>query len=450
MNLTYYPSHKHILNQYERFCGQHTGIMESQIVMQANSSLIRNVTLATAVMPNYHKALFGDSAEISYHLSGYGIYKEEAYVRLLGEGIERYGLFTSVLYYKDKLEYHTYNELAEKYPDKVIPWTLIDIYGDKEYEKLERSTFLSRVTKDDIIGWVECPSLFDKNRSYYIPAQMMFIGYRINKEKNEKWFTPAFSKGSAAHTSLEKALAGAITESIESDALMLKWYGQYHAKEVIIDDYDLSMIVNKILDGTNYSMRVYDYTIDPELGYVFGVALINNYNERPKVVMGCSSNYDPRKAIYRGLMEAMAILYLVINGPIVMPKDYLECAHEKEYANLDSNVSFWASITNSEEKLAHLENIVDGRKALSSYPDLLAEEGVNELDKLLTELKKISKYSVFMDITPVEVDKKGLKVMRVFSPDLVQMSFPGMPYSKHPRMIKYGGVQQNEFPHPLP
>ena len=47
-------------------------------------------------------------------------------------------------------------------------------------------------------------------------------------------------------------------------------------------------------------------------------------NDTPYIVMGCSSGYDPLKAIYRGVMEAVAILYLAINGAVVMPKDYLE------------------------------------------------------------------------------------------------------------------------------
>ena len=39
---------------------------------------------------------------------------------------------------------------------------------------------------------------------------------------------------------------------------------------------------------------------------------------------GLFFRFDPINAIYRGIMEAIAILYLAINGAVVMPKDYLD------------------------------------------------------------------------------------------------------------------------------
>ncbi len=449
MTISYYPSHKHIINQFSSICGQHVGIMESQIIMQANASLNRNVSLCTSRMPNYHKALFGDNTEISYHLSGYGVNREEALIRLLGEGVERYALFTSFLYFKDNIEYFTYNELSKKHPNMVIPWEYIHIYHTDDYNVLSKETLLKDITKDDNIGWILCPSLFYVDKSYYIPAQMMFIGYRANEDKNEKWFTPGFSKGTAAHTNVKKALIGALGEIIESDALMLKWYSDIEAYEVIIDDYDLDKLVKYIMDGLNYDLVVYDYTTVSEAGYVFGVVLISRTNDTPYIVMGCSSGFDPIKAIYRGIMEAIAILYLAINGAVVMPKDYLDVAHERIHTNLDSNVAYWASLDDKEKKIGHLRKIIKGQRPVSSYVNKLEQEGTDELEEYIKAIKKISQYAVYMDMTPVEVVDRGLNVMRVFIPELVQMSFPGVPYSKHPRMLEYGGIK-NDLPHPLP
>ena len=68
---------------------------------------------------------------------------------------------------------------------------------------------------------------------------------------------------------------------------------------------------------------------------------------------------------------------------------------------------------------------------------------------MLSRLKKISKYAVYLDITPPEVIGTGLQVMRVFIPELVQLSYPGFPYSRHPRVLEFGGIT-NAFPHPMP
>ena len=74
----------------------------------------------------------------------------------------------------------------------------------------------------------------------------------------------------------------------------------------------------------------------------------------------------------------------------------------------------------------------------------------SDLEYLLKGLYNVSKYAVYLDITPSEIADKDLHVMRVYVPELVQMSMPACPYSKHPRIIDNGGISNYEFPHPLP
>ena len=148
-------------------------------------------------------------------------------------------------------------------------------------------------------------------------------------------------------------------------------------------------------------------------------------------------------------MEAVAILYLAINGAVVMPKDYLEAVHEREHTNLDSNVAYWAYLEDKEMKRDYLLNIIKGKKPVSSSVNKIEEENIDELEEYIKAVSEISQYGVYMDITPIEVKDKGFNVMRVFIPELIQMSFPGVPYSKHPRALEYGGIK-NELPHPLP
>ena len=55
--IKYYPSHKNILNKYNSICGHQTGIMDSLIIMQANSVIAENINTCTAMLPDYHKIL---------------------------------------------------------------------------------------------------------------------------------------------------------------------------------------------------------------------------------------------------------------------------------------------------------------------------------------------------------------------------------------------------------
>ena len=71
--LTYYPSDSRLANMYRRLSSQHVGIMESQILMSAKSRFMPHSALCTSSMPAYHKLLLGESVDMSYHLSGYGV-----------------------------------------------------------------------------------------------------------------------------------------------------------------------------------------------------------------------------------------------------------------------------------------------------------------------------------------------------------------------------------------
>ena len=53
--INYYPSHKNVLNKYNSICGHQTGILDSIIIMQANSVISENINTCTAMLPNYHK-----------------------------------------------------------------------------------------------------------------------------------------------------------------------------------------------------------------------------------------------------------------------------------------------------------------------------------------------------------------------------------------------------------
>lgn len=443
--IKYYPSHKNVLNKYNSICGHQTGIMDSIIVMQANSVIAQNINTCTSMLPDYHKILLGDNAEVNYHLSGYGIYRDEAIIRLLGEGVERYALFTANLYFEEKLKYASYNQLKEKYPNNVIPFEYVKIYSDEDCNKLNSIGILENITEDDILSWVLLPSLFDKEKEYYIPAQNFFLSHIIRKDKNEKVFIGGFSKGSASHKNIKLALKSAITEIIECDACMIKWYTDSKVKEVVIDD-DIQTI-NTILKDIDYKIRVFDYTVDKKLGYVFTVMLINKNEKSPYIVVGASSGLNPKKVIYRAFMEALAILTLNINGPLSMPADYLETKYQKTYLNLDSNVNYWASLDDKDKKLKFINSKVTEKIELKKYKNL---EENTDLEYLFNGLYNISKYAVYLDITPTEIADKDLHVMRVYVPELVQMSMPAFPYSKHPRIIKNGGISNNEFPHPLP
>jgi thiazole/oxazole-forming peptide maturase SagD family component len=404
-----------------------------------------------AQMPGYHKVLLRADMEMQYHLSGYGTFYEEALIRLAGEVIERYSLMVCQYTLADKIRYACYNAMAKH--GRVVPFEFLSVFTDADYAKLNQGQYrgLRRLTPDDVVGWVKCLSLFDPSAEIWVPAQMPFVGYRFSPEKGEVAFCPGFSTGTAAHTSLEEALRSALLEFIEIDALMMHWYTDLKAPRVTPDNLTVASLVPKLLAGdSRHEVLALDLRVLEGVdAHVFGSVLINKLEERPFIVFGAQGDLDPVRAFYRSLMEAIAIAFLGIYGPLYLPNEYLADAGTTSFTDLDRNVAFFASPENARKKRSIIEELVDGRTVLSGMKSYASGNAQTDVGRLIKQLSSVSKYGVFLDVTPPETRNYGWKVMRVFLPELVTMCVPGVPYGAHPRFQAYGGIR-NEYPHPLP
>ena len=409
------------------------------------------ITLA-GQMPYYHKVLINPSVDMQYHLGGYGQRYEEAIIRYVGEGIERYSLMVSQYTMSSQFKYATYNQIKEE--GEVIPFEYLNVHSEEDYGKLiqnSKSKIIKPLTKDDTLGWIQCPSLFNKNRKIWVPLQMLFTGYVINRSENEQRFIVGFSKGTASHRSEDKALLSALLEFIEIDACILNWYTKRKSPEIIIDDPLLHRQFPKLFsEQSKYDILPLDLTVLDGLGVnVIGTQLINKKEERPYIVYGAHAGLDPAKCFYRNFMETLSITFMAVYGPLHSPDEYVSYSGIQNFTDLDTNVAYYAHPHDSKRKKEIIYDMVEGSKKLSDMKDFSSGESNQDLVNLLSGLQEISNYGVYLDVTPPEAKERGWHVMRVFIPELLTMCLPGIPYSNHPRILEYGGVK-NSYPHPLP
>lgn len=450
--LTFYPYGTHLVeNVLKSICSEHGGIVQSLLVGPVKYSEELAIKSVVAQMPAYHKVLLSPHLDMQYHLSGYGTYQEEAMIRLVGEAIERYSLMMAQYTLAERLRYASYAEIEKQ--GKVVPFEYLQTFSDADYQKLNRGHYpnLRRLGRDDVVGWVPCPSLFDPEVEIFVPAQMLFVGYKLSRAHGEVAFCPGFSTGTAAHTSLEKALSSALLEILELDALMLQWYTELKAPSVTIDDLTVSRLVPKLLDSrSGFELLALDLKVLQEVDHhVFGAVLINKAEDRPYIVFGAQGHLGPAKAFYRSLMEAVAIAFLGIFGPLYLPGAYLAPTDGVAFTDLDQNVAFFASPEKAQLKRRVIDEMVGGKSVLSAMQNHDSGDSRADTARLIQQLSRVSEFGVFLDITPPETADRGWRVMRVFLPELVSICVPGVPYSEHPRIKAYGGVR-NEYPHPLP
>lgn len=450
--LTFYPYSEHLReNVLRSVCAQHTGITQSLIASPISYAHDLRIKSVVAHMPHYHKVLLSPNLDIQYHLSGYGLFYEEALIRLAGEAIERYSLLVAQYTLGDRLQYATYAEISAT--RDVVPLDYLRLFSDTDYAKLSTNSdykFTRRLEPHDVVGWVRCSSLFDPDKDIWAPAQMLFVGYRPNRECNEIAFSPGFSTGTAAHSSVEKALQNALLEAVEIDALMVHWYTGRKAPAIIINDLTLQTLFPQLFaKSSQYEVLALDLRLNKDLpAHAIGVALINKGRERPLIICGGQGGLDPRQTLYRALMEAIAVAFLGIYGPLYMPKEYLQSSDDA-FTDLDRNVAYFAAPAQADAKIAAIRQLAGGTSLLTNMPNFQKVGVKRDTAHLIQELSKLSQYAAFIDITPPETQPRGWHVMRVFIPELVTMCLPGVPYSEHPRMQEFGGVR-NAYPHPLP
>ncbi len=446
MDVKYYPYPGHLMNNYRDICGQHAGILEAHFSVNARRPNDLGIYSIYGKMPNYHKLVIHPDAEMQYHLVGYGLYFEESLVRLLGEGIERYALLVASNFLRDRINFKSYRDIQKE--GEVLPWELIHIYSDEDYEK--GKNVMQKMDENSIIGWISCPSLLDPDREIWVPAQMLLPGYKINSAAKEVRFISGFSKGASAHTDFKKALLNAIMEATEMDPFITKWYTMMPSPRVVIDDYALLKNFPQIL-GENSDFEVLPLLMNLEdtIGYAFGMALINKKEELPYIVFGTQTSLNPVKGLYRAMVEAVAILKLGDFGPIFYPESYFKYPEGGPFLDLDRNVAYYMFPQEAAKKRGIFESLTRSSLPLSGLKDLSTGDDSRDIQYMIKNIKKISKYAVYLNITPPEMVEKGWHVVRVFIPEYANICFPGLPFSQHPRILKHGGVK-NSYPHPLP
>lgn len=452
MKVVQYPCASHLIeNVFKGICSEHGGIMQSLMVGPVKYADGLDIKSLSAQMPYYHKVLLDPALDVQYHLTGYGTYYEEAIIRLVGEAIERYSLMVSQYTMMDRVRYASYNEISGI--GKVIPFEYLDLFSEADFAKLNAGKYrgLRKLSRNDVVGWLKLPSLLRVGEEIWIPVQMLFVGYKMNRNVKEIAFSPAFSTGTAAHVSLEHALLNAILELIEIDALMVNWYTKREAPSILIDDMTL---VNQYAElfGKKSKFEILGLdlkVLDNVDAHVFGTVVINRKDERPLITYGAQAHLDPLKGFYRSCMEAVAIAFLGIYGPLYSPKEYFDSPDGEAHTDLDTNVAFFAHPGDAHMKRALIRNMVKGQKLLSTMPNHASGNIRQDLTRLISQLSQASEYAVYLDVTPPEARGKGWYVMRVFIPELLTMCVPGVPYTQHPRFQDFGGIV-NEYPHPLP
>lgn len=441
-----------------RIAGMQSGIISNFRVFNKSTDDLGGLSVVTGGMPEYTKLLIDPNHAMSYHVSGYGNFFEEADIRFMGESVERYAGIVSHILQQPRIRYTSRAELVAE-GETVMPLSLLANLTEEQLEKMSKFNPMYRVeryTEEEKLHFVKIMSIHDFNQSVWVPASTFFIGFTEDKLQ-----MPSFTTGTACHEDIYRAFINALIEYIQIDAFMRHWYTDLPQRNLDTHTFPPALqeaILTSLGDNRDdYEILYIDYSDQAVVNIpIVGVFILAKHPDvYPRIAFGVQAGLDLAQTIYRGTQEALAVLemstYVPINNPeiINLAKD-----PKNNFFDLDSNVAFYSLPDRESENRAYIAKNIKQTISYEAYEQGFKlpsgqgkEKSVQRLQYLLDGVRKHSEYGGFLDITPPNVADPTMHVIRVYLPELMPMSFPGFPYLNHPR---YEGCHLETYPHALP
>ncbi len=275
-------------------------------------------------------------------------------------------------------------------------------------------------SKDLPINWTKGIS-YDGSE-IYIPSAIVYYGQK--DEENTIYFS--HSSGIAAYSDFEEAKKRALVELIERDALMRNWYVRKSPN--IVGDNILPVHARKrIKHWAKQERRLMFLQMPSEYGWVFEAIFVSN--KYPFFISGAAATIDKESinnAIIKALQEAEYNLLLVLKSQSVVP----EKDPQSVLVPMDHGEVYYSE--SNADKISWLWN--------GTIEDVFIEPAYTDYEQLLSILR--------VSVVDLSEPESYLKVVRVFSPELVPINFGfNTAHYTHPSLEGKVDPKSLEMPH---
>jgi ribosomal protein S12 methylthiotransferase accessory factor len=291
-----------------------------------------------------------------------------------------------------------------------------------------------------------------------MPASLIFLPFRLFfRDKGEKTLFPSYSTGLSCGSRQEDALYHGLCECIERDAFLNLWFNRLPCPQVDIhSDPEISALFDRYFNKEGLEYFVVNATTDVGMTSIICFILDRTYSP-PLISAGGCAGLFPRQAVFKALLEA-AHTYLWARSLREKSPELTE--DFSNIATFDDHVAIHASgkilqsfdfVFNNTHKCRMDQlpafNVTSYREAVSKTVSLLKSAGL---------------YAYAADLTSADVAELGLRVVRTFVPELIQLNAGA--HLRHlgnrrlfslPRKMGFTAQDTcidslNPFPHPYP
>lgn len=356
---------------------------------------------------------------------GYSFCHNKAIQSALGEAVERY----CSSYIPKKLLIEKYNKLKKDNINVINPNMFIHKF--KKYKKINLNTK---------IGWKKAYNVFN-NKEVYVPASIIYLPIPRNNGVFPQ-LRDQNSTGLATGVNIEHAIMNGIYECIERDSFAIMWYNKLNGDYIAIEELDKKNqdIIKKFNDlGLEIILKQINYkTIIP---VYLAIMLNKKYKKLPKIYICTKSGSEFNKTIYDllgeliggyySLIELKYIYNLKIHKELKNVRSLEENALTYGFGNIDLNQLEFLLRKSADNQIERKRRLNDKE---------------NTLEEILCEIKNMNINMYFSEITTPDISSIGLKVVRVFSPELCFLESNYKDYNN--KRININNVK-NETEHPF-
>jgi thiazole/oxazole-forming peptide maturase SagD family component len=402
-----------------------------------------------------------------YHLGGFGFSFEESVMRALGESVERAAHFMFHVQKAELISRHSEKELRLR-GERYLP---LAEFGQFTAEQLEGPRcMVQSVDENTVLSWVPAVDLRDGGDTM-LPAQAVLAGF-----SEEPRAFVGITTGTATHLDYDRALVNALVEMLQVDATVGHWYSTSTAPKIEVSRESTPRFLQFSERQAQWLQRdcaryEFYWLRQPEdlPCYVIACA-VRGTESFPALCIGLGAATDLEEAMYRALYEAIPVSIVAMiqalmqlfedPGSDQLPPRRRTADLKSLFARLDTSqvmdleaaVAYYAMPEYADRVFpSHFDprQTIGVPEIYGMVPPVWRSEPAEHLRSLmLAEVAR--RYRVFaMDLTMADIARLGLRVARLYSPDLMCLCLPSLPEAAHPRFRAYGGFRSAE-PHPYP
>lgn len=284
----------------------------------------------------------------------------------------------------------------------------------------------------DEIEWTKINSISNEKNYKYWPASLIYLPFDINKPVAE-----TTSTGMAAGFNIKNCIESGLLELIERDSLMINFMQRLNPPE--IDIKTIKGYNEKLIRKINKEYNIKIYKLYSDIDVPIYLAIIYRYNnKKTHYGIGACANINSDYAINKALKECLFTYFYSLNIMNVRQKE------ANKITTLYEHFLYYQG--NNFKKLLFNSNIIDYKREVITFENILKS----------LKAKNIEVY--YKDLTTEDIEKTGIKVVKVVAPSLIDLNkshiYPRLGAKRFFSVPKELGLNFREeltkMPHPFP